>query len=94
MSTLVLAFPVCLRMFILDTDASNQRIVAVLSLEHDNNLEHVMAYASQALSKAERKYWYSVTNKELLAVVSFLHCFRHYLLGEQFKLRTDQSSLL
>ena len=75
----ILAFPDCSRMFILDTDASNQGIGAVLSQEHDDGLEHVVAYASRALSKAERKY--SVTRKELLAVVSFLHHFRPYLLG-------------
>ena len=88
----VLAFPDCSRMFILDTDASNQGIGTVLSQEHDDGFEHVVAYASRALSKAERKY--SVTRKELLAVVSFLHYFRPYLLGRRFKLRTDHSSLL
>ena len=88
----ILAFPDCSRMFILDTDASNQGIGAVLSQEHDDGLEHVVAYASRALSKAERKY--SVTRKELLAVVSFLHHFRPNLLGRRFKLRTDHSSLL
>ena len=88
----VLAFPNCSRMFILDTDASNQGIGAVLSQENDDGLEHVVAYASQALSKAERKY--SVTRKELLAVVSFLHYFRPYLLGRRFRLRTGHSSLL
>ena len=64
----------------------------MLSQEHDDGFEHVVAYANQALSKAERKY--SGSRKELLAVVSFLHYFRPYLLGRRFKLRTDHSSLL
>ena len=76
-------------MFILDTDASNQGIGAALLQEHDDGFEHVVAYASQALSKTERKY--SITCKEL---VSFLHYFQPYLLGRQFELRTDGSSLL
>ena len=56
----VLAFPDCSRMFILDTDASNQESEAVLSQEHDDGLEHVVAFASRVLSKAERRY--SVTH--------------------------------
>ena len=47
---------------------------------------------SRVLSKAERRY--SVTRKEMLAVVSFLHHFRPYLLSRQFTLRTDHGSLL
>ena len=49
------------------------------------------AYASRSLTKAERRY--SVTRQELLAVVTFMHHFRHYLLGKHFVLRTDHSSL-
>ena len=76
----VLAFPDCSQLFILDTDASNHGIGAVLSQEQDDGLEHVVAYASWELSKAESRY--SVTRKKLLAVVYFLHHFRPYLLGE------------
>ena len=69
-------------MFILDMDVSDQEIGAV---PQDDGLEHVVSYASWALSKAERRY--SVTRKELLAVVTFLHHFRPYLLERRFKLR-------
>ena len=88
----VLAFPDCTREFILDTDASEQGIGAVLSQVHLDGQEHVVAFASRVLSKAERKY--SVTRKELLAVIVFIHHFRPYLLGRRFVLRTDHSSLL
>ena len=45
-STPVLAFPDCAREFILDTDASEQGIGAVLSQVHLDGQEHVVAFAS------------------------------------------------
>ena len=52
---------------------------------------YVIAYASHSLTKAERNY--SVTRRELLAVVTFTNHFLQYLLGRQFLLRTDHHSL-
>ena len=43
------------------------------------------------LSKSERNY--SVTKRELLAVVFYCKYFRHYLIGKKFKLRTDHAAL-
>ena len=87
----VLAFPDCSRIFTLDTDASNQGVGAVLSQEYDGE-EYVVAYVSRSLSKAERRY--SASRKELLALVTFINHFQPYLLGRQFRLRTDHSSLI
>ena len=53
--------------------------------------EHPIAYASRTLSNSERRY--SVTRKELLAVVTFIKHFRPYLYGQKFLLRTDHGSL-
>jgi len=86
----VLVFPDYTKTFILDTDASNEGIGAVLSQEHDGQ-ERVVAFASCTLSKAERRY--CVTRKELLFAVVFIRHFRPYLLGDTFQLRTDHSSL-
>jgi len=86
----VLAFPNYSKPFILDTDASQERIGAVLSQELEGQ-ERVIAYASRTLTKVERRY--SVTRKELLAVVTLIQHFRPYLLGQLFLFRTDHSSL-
>ena len=86
----VMAYPVASASFILDTDASNTGIGAVLSQKIDDE-ERVIAYASRALTKPERQY--CVTRKELLAVVYFCKYFKHYLLGNKFLLRTDHASL-
>ena len=76
--------------FILDTDASESAIGAVLS-QKIGDKEFVIAYASKSLSKAERRY--CVTRKELYAVVYFTKYFKHYWVGKQFLLRTDHSSI-
>ena len=72
----ILAFPDHKRPFILDTDASDVGIRAVLSQFQDDGVERVIAYASRVLTKAERRY--CVTRKELLAVVTFVQYFRPY----------------
>ena len=87
----VLAFPDFEQSFILDTDASDNGIGAVLSQVDPIGRERVVAYASRTLSKPERRY--CVTRKELLAVVYFINHFRPYLLGKEFNLRTDHGCL-
>ena len=77
--------------FVLDTDASDIGIGAVLSQLEEDGSERVIAYASRVLTRPERCYY--VTTKELLAVVFFTRHFRAYLLGRKFCLRTDHGSL-
>ena len=85
-----LSYPDFSAEFILDTDASNHGIGAVLSRLKDG-VEHPVAFASRTLTKAERDY--CVTRKELLAVVEFVKQFRHYLQGPKFRIRTDHAPL-
>ena len=86
----VLAFPTRDGMFVLDTDASNIAIGAVLS-QLQGGVEKVIAYGSRTLSKSERNY--CATRRELLALVYFLRYFRAYLLGRPFHARTDHAAL-
>ena len=87
----ILALPDRTRPFILGTDASNCGIGAILSQCQSDGSEHVIAYASQLLTKPEKNY--CVTRKELLAVVTFLGHFWHYLLSKPFMVRTDHGAL-
>lgn len=86
----VLSFPIDDGLFILHTDASNFGTGTVLS-QQQNGEEKVLAYASHTLSKSQQNY--CTTKKELLAVVTFLRQFKHYLLGRKILLRTDHASL-
>lgn len=86
----VLKYPSTTDPFILDTDASNFGLGAVLSQVQDGE-ERVVAYYSTTLSKPERNY--CVTRKELLAVVKAVKRFHHYLYGRQFLVRTDHGAL-
>jgi len=51
----------------------------------------VIAYASRALSEAEKRY--CITRKELLGVVFGLKKFRQHLLGRPMVVRTDHAAL-
>ena len=68
MTAPILAYPQDDGMFVLDTDASNDSIGAVLS-QDQGGITRVVAYASKRLGPAQRHY--CVTRRELLAVVAF-----------------------
>ena len=86
----ILAMPNDTGQFVLDTDASDVAIGAVLSQVQDG-VEKVIAFASRSLDRRECNY--CVTRRELLAVVHFLKHFKQYLLGRHFTVRTDHAPL-
>ena len=86
----VLTIPTQDGRFILDTDASDFSIGAEL-LQVIDGKEHCISYCSFSLTPEQKRY--CTTRKELLAVVRFTRHFRHYLLGREFDIRTDHSSL-
>jgi len=86
----ILSFPTEDGEFILDTDAANHGIGAVLS-QVQKGKERVLAYYNRVFNKAERNY--CITRRELLTVVESLKTFHHYLYGWKFQIRTDHISL-
>ena len=86
----VLAYPEFGALFILDTDASDVGLGAVLS-QVQQGKERVIGFAAKSLSKAERNY--STTRKELLAMVWGMEHFEPYLWGHHFTVCTDHSAL-
>ena len=72
--------------FVLETDASAVGLGAVL--EQDGC---VIAYATRSLNRTEQ--YYSVIQKESLAIAFALKQFRHYQLSWLFKLVTDHAPL-
>jgi len=86
----VLALPNDEDQFVLDCDASDKAMGAVLS-QIQNGEERPICYASQLYDKHQQNY--NVTRKELLALVTFVRKFRQYLLGRSFTIRTDHAAL-
>lgn len=76
--------------FYVQCDASDVGVGAVLWQNHTDG-EKVIAYMSQKLSAAERKY--SSTERECLAVLYAVEKFRLYIDGVKFTVITDHESL-
>ena len=74
----VLAPPMPEGRYIIDTDASDFAMGAVLQQEQ-NGTVRVIAYSSKTFDAAQRQY--CTTRKELAAVIHALKEFRHYVLG-------------
>ena len=87
----VLKSPDLSRPFILQTDASERGIGAVLSQTTTKGDEHPIAYYSRKLLPREEHY--AVVEKECLAIKLGIQAFRVYLLGRPFVVQTDHRSL-
>ena len=82
----ILAYPKLGSQFILDTDASDVGVGAVLSQVQDDK-KRVITYMSKTMNVHERSY--CITRKELLAVITALKHFHNYLYRQKILLRTD-----
>ncbi|CAL9238184.1 unnamed protein product, partial [Arabidopsis halleri] len=85
-STPVLALPNFDKRFVVETDASNTGIGAVLM--QDN---HPICFISRALGPRHQSL--SVYEKELMAVVHAVQSWNAYLAHREFTIKTDQRSL-
>lgn len=82
----ILKYPDFDKKFVVNTDASNYALGAVLS--QDN---HPICFASRTLNEHEINY--STIEKELLAVIWAVGYFRPYLFGRKFTIQTDHQPL-
>ena len=82
----LLKFPDVMEEFTLTTDGSGTGWGAVLSQE-----KGVIAFASGKWTATEKNW--SVTERELGAVIKAVNKFRHYLIGKPFKLKTDHEAI-
>lgn len=89
-STPVVTCPDYSKPFIIQCDASNHGIGAVLCQQSEEG-EQPIAYLSRKLNERERKY--STSERELLSIVYAIEKFRPYIDGAHFTVVTDHSAL-
>ena len=77
--------------FKLQTDASDIGISAILYQIDSENNPRIVSLVSRVLTKYEINY--TVTEKELLAIIYAVLKFRYYLIGSVFDIITDHKSL-
>ena len=81
------------RQIIVETDASDYALAAILSIQESDDSVHPVAYLSRTFSGAELNY--DVHDKELLAIFEAFKSWRHYLEGPAFPIDvvTDHKNL-
>eukprot|EP00253_Pinus_taeda_P008492 PITA_08492 len=76
--------------FHISTDASDTAIGTSLG-QKENLLHYAIYFISKNLTPAEANY--TVTEKEMLAVIHAVNKFRHYITGYQVYIHTDHSAI-
>ena len=87
----IMVYPDFNRKFFLATDASDISLGATLQQYDDKGNLKPIAFAGRSLKPAEKNY--TVTHKELLAVVWSVEYFRVYLESARFMIQTDHAAL-
>lgn len=78
--------------FVLQVDASEEGMGAVLMQEDSEAKRHLIHFSSSKFHKAEKQY--HINEKECLAMVWAIRRYRHYLEDKHFVLRTDNRALV
>ncbi|GFX04863.1 retrovirus-related Pol polyprotein from transposon 297 [Trichonephila clavipes] len=80
------------REFILQTDASNAGMGAVLTQLNEQGEEHSILYLSKKFSEVEKRY--CTTEKECASIVFAIKRLHYYLDGNSFLVMTDHNPLV
>ncbi len=80
------------KQFILETDASQHHVAAVLLQYDDEGVPRTIGYYSKKLKPAEVRY--STTNRESLDIVLACRQFKHQSCCTKFIIRTDHQSIV
>jgi RNase H-like domain found in reverse transcriptase/Reverse transcriptase (RNA-dependent DNA polymerase)/Integrase zinc binding domain/Integrase core domain len=86
-----LTIPLDTSEFLLETDASDQAVGAILSCLQENGNWAPVEFASKKLTETQRRW--PTREKEAFAIIFGLQKFEHFLRGRAFKVHTDHESL-
>ena len=93
MSSPVLAFANYMKDFLLEMDASNEGLGAVLSQKQADGWVHLVVYGSWALASHKKNY--HTTKLEFLALKwAITEHFKEYLLYQPFLVKPDNNPLI
>ena len=87
----ILRYPDNSKKFYVTTDGSRTGIGYILTQFDDNNREYIIACGGRGLTKAESNY--SVTELELLSLVTAIREYHVYLASKKFTILTDHEAL-
>ena len=87
----MLIHPDMSKSFVLHTDASKVGIGATLSQADMEGRLHLVACRSRKLNAAQSNY--PAHEKEIFALIDTLDAWRHYLLGSEVQVFTDNAAL-
>ncbi|GFX52120.1 retrovirus-related Pol polyprotein from transposon 17.6 [Trichonephila clavipes] len=82
------------REFIVQTDASNAGMEAVLTQLNEQGEEHPILYLSEKFSEVEKRVCYCTTEKECASIVFVIKWLHYYLDGNSFLVMTDHNPLV